>query len=187
MTLNTYSKYLGYFTLKPREKQVLNNALAIEFPKSATILAGRVWIGYDEGSVFEAALKIWLQPKISLLRRILLFLRSGDDRCLRYQSAIQVRSSEFHPEPEYHYVSDSSQPKVPQGFSGNIYIGGVYNHRHYALTSQQDYYPLNELHVLEPIKVNAGSRVIIDRDIFNIDPNKTFNAWDCEVLLVVNE
>ena len=74
-----------------------------------------------------------------------------------------------------------------QQFSGNVYIGGVYLHRHTASTSQQDYYPLHELHALKPIRVNAGSRVIVNRDIFNIDLIKTFNAWDCELLLIVDE
>jgi hypothetical protein len=140
--LNTYAKYLSYFTLKPQEKKVKTEVVAIEFPKSVTILAGRVWVGYDEGSKFEAALSVWLQPKS------------------------EASSEQFGP---------------------NVYLGGVYLHRHTASTSQQDYYPLHELHALKPIRVNAGSRVIVNRDIFNIDLIKTFNAWDCELILVVDE
>jgi hypothetical protein len=28
---------------------------------------------------------------------------------------------------------------------------------------------------------------VIDRDIFNIDNTKTFNAWDVEVIMIVQE
>lgn len=191
-TLNTYAKYLDYFTLKPRQRSIRNDVLAIEFPKAVTLLAGRVWIGYDEGSKFEAALSIWLQPKVSLVHRLWRTL-SGflagpslpPDRPLYHQSRFEtIRRRESLAT----FPIGGIPSKVPdRAFSGNVYVGGVYLHRHYALTSQQDYYPLNELHALKPVRVNAGSRVIVNRDIFNIHQTKTFNAWDCEVLLIVDE
>ena len=193
LTLNTYAKYLGYFTLKPRQRLIKNDVIAIEFPKAVTLIAGRVWVGYDQGSQFEAGLSIWLQPKVNSLRRYLRAL----------VRSLKRQPSETPATPySYDSCSDEADPDIvdlPIGgrppkdlgsaFSGNVYIGGVYLHKHNTTQTayQNDYYPLNELHALKPIRVNAGSRIIVNRDIFNIDPAKTFNAWDCEVIIVVDE
>jgi hypothetical protein len=191
LTLNTYAKYLGYFTLKPRQRLIKNDVITIEFPKAATLIAGRVWVGYDEGSRFEAALSIWLQPKVNSLRRYLRALVRSLKRLPPETPATPYRYDSCSDEADADIADlpvGAVPPKDPgSAFSGNVYIGGVYMHRHTSLTSQQDYYPLNELHALKPIRVNSGSRIIINRDIFNIDQTKTFNAWDCEGILVVDE
>jgi len=189
LTLNTYAKYLGYFTLKPRQRLIKNDVIAIEFPKPVTLLAGRVWIGYDEGSKFEAALSIWLQPKVSSLRRYLRALVRFLSRAPPERPIFPYEYDSFAEDAEEEdWPVGIVPPQVPGfQFSGNVYIGGVYFHRHTATTSQQDYYPLNELHALKPIRVNAGSRIMVNRGIFNIDPAKTFNAWDCEPILIVDE
>jgi hypothetical protein len=182
LVLNTYAKYLTYFTLKPREKKVKTDVLAIEFPKSVTILAGRVWVGYDEGSKFEAGLSIWLQPKLGALRRLWNRIFPEEMPTTRPSEKSVILT-----EDNGNFYALRPPSYDPNQFSGNVYIGGVYLHRHTAATAQQDYYPLNELHALKPIRVNTGSRVIVNRDIFNIDLFKTFNAWDCELILVADE
>jgi hypothetical protein len=40
---------------------------------------------------------------------------------------------------------------------------------------------------LKPVYIQAGSFVTLDRDMFNIDWYKTFNAWDVELIIVVDE
>jgi hypothetical protein len=165
--------------------------ITIEFPKAVTLIAGRVWVGYDQGSTFEAALSIWLQPKVNSLGRYLRALVRSLKRLPPETPATPYSHDSCSDEADPDIADlpvGGRPPKDPSSaFSGNVYIGGVYTHRHTSLTSQQDYYPLNELHALKPIPVNAGSRIIINRDIFNIDQTKTFNAWDCEVILVVDE
>jgi hypothetical protein len=190
MTLNTYAKYLDYFTLKPRQRSIRNDVVAIEFSKAVTLLAGRVWVGYDEGSKFEAALSIWLQPKVNSLTQKppepWSYDSCRDSGVSVWRKICWVFLRQMRPMKDTPIGGIPPQNPGPN-FSGNVYIGGVYLHRHYSQTSQQDYYPLNELHALKPIYVNAGSRIIVNRDIFNILNYKTFNAWDAEVLVVVDE
>jgi hypothetical protein len=139
MTLNTYVKYLTYFETKPRQKyRSFDEALV--FDHAVTLRSGRIWIGYDQGSQFEAGVKVWLRPM------------------------------------------------GPDGPTGNVYLGGAYLHKHSTSAMyQNDYYHLWELGELAPIEAPAGSIIFIDRDIFNIDRWRSFNALDVELILVVDE
>jgi len=79
-------------------------------------------------------------------------------------------------------------PMGPNGPTGNVYLGGAYLHKHSTSAMyQNDYYHLWELGELAPIEASAGSIIFIDRDIFNIDRWRSFNALDVELILVVNE
>jgi len=161
MTLNTYAKSLPYFTLKPRAK-VFQSDLAITFPRDVRILSGYIWTGYDQGSQFEAGCRVWLKPSISFLSLALLILR----KLIRHEwfSTVSV-------------------------FSGSVMLGGVYLHKHNTTQTayQNDFYQLQQLRGIQPVSVRAGSQIVIDRDIFNIDRTKTFNAFDVELILVVDE
>ena len=95
----------------------------------------------------------------------------------------------------------------PSTKTGNVYLGGVYQHRHRLqmpygvgfpgrlatytspVPMQNDYYELHQLHDLAPINVPAGSTITVNRDFFNIAWPGTpqNNAWDIEVLIVVDE
>jgi len=66
-----------------------------------------------------------------------------------------------------------------------LYLGGFYLHKHAPATMKNDYRPLKALSKLQPI-ADAGSRIRIDRDCHNISW-QTFNAWDCELILIVDE
>ncbi len=82
------------------------------------------------------------------------------------------------------------RPKYPttQGYSGNVLLGGVYLHKHTAWNAyQNDFYPLMQLHDIQPLTIAVGSQIIVDRDIFNINPTESFNAWDVELIVVVAE
>jgi len=79
-------------------------------------------------------------------------------------------------------------PIGPNGPTGNVYLGGAYLHKHSTSAMyQNDFYHLWELGDLAPLSVLAGSSVHIDRDIFNIDRWRSFNALDVELILVVDE
>lgn len=149
MALNTYAAFLPYLQVSPRQK-LSRSDVVLTFQKPVTLRSGRLWHGYDENARFEAAVKVWLNPK----------------------------------------------------GSGSVYLGGVYQHRHNLLLPtlfagtfastlpiRNDYYELEQLRDLAPLPVPAGSTVSVDRDFFNIEPVGTpqYNAWDIELLLVVNE
>ena len=71
---------------------------------------------------------------------------------------------------------------------GLVYLGGAYLHKHSTSAMyQNDFYHLLELGELAPIQTRAGSSIHINRDIFNIDRYKSFNALDVELVLVVDE
>jgi hypothetical protein len=87
-------------------------------------------------------------------------------------------------------------PMSSSGFTGSIMLGGVYLHKHnigtpYGTAYQNDFYQLQQLrdivYVMKGVLVQAGTTLVIDRDIFNIDYSKNFNAWDVELIIVVNE
>ena len=79
-------------------------------------------------------------------------------------------------------------PIGPNGPTGHVYLGGAYLHKHSTSAMyQNDFYHLQELGELAPIAALAGSSVWINRDIFNIDRYKSFNALDVELILVVDE
>ena len=79
-------------------------------------------------------------------------------------------------------------PIGPSGPTGNVYLGGAYLHKHSTSAMyQNDFYHLWELGELGPIEALAGSTIWINRDIFNIDRYKSFNALDVELVLVVDE
>ena len=67
-----------------------------------------------------------------------------------------------------------------------LYLGGFYLHKHNPFTmAPNDYHPLRALNRIQPM-ADAGSRIRIDRDCNNI-AWRAFNAWDCELILVVDE
>jgi hypothetical protein len=139
MTLNTYAKYLTYFSTKPRQKYAQSDE-ALFFDHKVRLLTGRIWIGYDQGSQFEAGVKVWLCPMGA------------------------------------------------SGPTGHVYLGGAYLHKHSTSAMyQNDYYHLWELGELAPIELSGENRIWIDRDIFNIDRFKSFNALDVELILVGDE
>jgi len=171
MTLNTYAASLPYFTLKKREKKQDTGHIVITFPRNVKLISAYIWVGYDQGSQFEACCKIWLMPRISLLYFLIRVIR---DMLKRFIKRL----------PWYPLVS---------AFSGSVMLGGVYLHKHNTTQTayQNDFYQLKQLRDIVnakgPIAVLSGSQIAIDRDIFNIDTVKTFNAWDCEVVIVVDE
>jgi hypothetical protein len=160
MTLNTYAKSLPYFTLKKREKKA-NSLLAITIPRAVDILAGYLWTGYDQGSQFEAGCRVWLEPSVATWRA---------------RKRTEVKDKGF-------------RTQMTTGFGASLLLGGVYLHKHNTTQTayQNDFYPLQQLRDIKPVRVSAGSLIVIDRDIFNIDNFKTFNAWDVELILIVNE
>jgi hypothetical protein len=67
-----------------------------------------------------------------------------------------------------------------------LYLGGFYLHKHIPISmTENDYRPLKALNKLQPL-AEAGSRIRIDRDCKNIGW-QVFNAWDCELILIVDE
>jgi hypothetical protein len=134
--------------------------LVLTFSKPTKLLAAQMWAGYAQVSDFEDAAKVWANPITS-----------------------------------------------PGVFGAAIYMGGLYYHKHatpitwggttYVLAQyQNDYYPLKTLADLNqslsyygkgPLSVAAGSTITIDRDMSNIDPTRTFTAWDVELILDVDE
>src|SRR5208337_4554680 len=62
MTLNTYAWSLPYLQVAPRQKLSRSDVI-YTFTQQMELLSGRVWHGYDEFAAFEAALKVWLNPR----------------------------------------------------------------------------------------------------------------------------
>jgi hypothetical protein len=93
-------------------------------------------------------------------------------------------------------------PMTPNGPTGSVMLGGVYLHKHaapvtfwgstYFITQyQNDFYQLQQLRDIARIQggihVQPGTTISVDRDIFNIDFSRSFNAWDIELIIVVDE
>jgi hypothetical protein len=168
--LNTYAKSLAYFTLKKREKRASTD-IAITISRSVDILAGYIWTGYDQGSQFEAGCRVWFEPSVATWKA-----RKERERIERIPEEIlkvvRLRTA----------VQGTS-------LGASVMLGGTYLHKHNTTQTayQNDFYPLQQLRDIKPVRALPGSLLVIDRDIFNIDPVKTFNAWDIELILVVSE
>jgi hypothetical protein len=161
---------LAYFTLKKREKRATTD-IAITITRSVDILAGYIWTGYDQGSQFEAGCRVWFEPSVAAWK----YRRRAE----------RVAGKDEHFRHRLWTHAD-------MGLGASVMLGGVYLHKHNTGTPsgtayQNDFYPLQQLRDLKPLHAPKGSLIVIDRDIFNIDPVKTFNAWDIELILVVSE
>jgi hypothetical protein len=70
----------------------------------------------------------------------------------------------------------------------SIYLGGFYLHKHTPWQTRQDFIKLEALRDLGPLQMDVGDAIQVDRDIKNIDSRwfaRTVNAWDCELLMIV--
>lgn len=171
MGMNTYAKSLPYFTLKARQKAASSD-IAITMQKTVDILAAYLWTGYDQGSQFEAGCRVWLEPSVATWK-----MRVRDREFLR-----QELKGRFMRIPKSRAAT----------FGASLMLGGVYLHKHNTGTPtgtayQNDFYPLQQLRDIKPLHAPKGSLIVIDRDIFNIDNTKTFNAWDVELIMIVQE
>jgi hypothetical protein len=70
----------------------------------------------------------------------------------------------------------------------DVYLGGVYLHKHERYQTRNDYLPLEGLRDVGPIEVPQGMGIFINRDIANVDwfLGPAVNCWDCELLLTIS-
>lgn len=184
MGLNTYARSLPYFTLTARQK-VAESDVAITMAKTVDILSAHIWTGYDQGSQFEAGCRVWLEPSVATwhARRDRMAQMPSDPEFMRRETEGQFMRI--------------NSPRRAIAYGASLMIGGVYLHKHNTgvpivgsgtgTAYQNDFYQLQQLKDIKPLHASKGSVIVIDRDIFNIDPKKTFNAWDVEIVMIVNE
>ena len=124
--------------------------------------------------------------------------------------AVSLRSGRlWHGYDEYAAFEAAIKVWLQPVVTGNVYLGGVYQHRHHALMPystgsiwssnmqtypttmpiRNDYYTLEQLSDLEPISAPAGSAIVVNRDFFNIEAvgSPQYDAWDIEIVFVVDE
>jgi len=65
-----------------------------------------------------------------------------------------------------------------------VFLGGVYLHKHQRnQVLRSDFYVLEHLRDLKPIRLDEPTDIEIVRDIANMDPLYEAFAWDCELIL----
>lgn len=188
MTLNTYAASVPYLTVPPRQRvNDSHNVLLQQVVPSGerVMLKG-----------FTAPLTA-VSPDIALTDNEGLFTK-----------AVTLHTGKlWHGYDEYACFEAAVTVWLAPPTTGNVYLGGVYQHRHrlnmpygkgfpaslatnnFPVPIDNDYYELKQLSDLASVPAPLGSRIVVNRDLFNIEwaGSALYNAWDIEVIIVVDE
>jgi len=204
MTLNTYAAFVKCFTIGPRSKK--SDSTEVMLMKTL-LMSDLIPTGMDRAAanqllvpddvipmeVFEASLekevrRILPGPRHHIPELLLSTENPLTDKDGTFLRDVTLLSGQLWVGHDQGSTFEGSQKVwLNQAGAGNVFLGGVYYHKHAANFPFQDYHELRQLRDLAPLGVSKGCSLVIDRDLFNIDWYRTFNAWDCEFILIVDE